>query len=83
MWKGTGFLLKKENNCISIKFWQLCEKWKDWYVTNMGNVHTFNLLVGRNILIFRKKKHLLGGLAVPRIYHLLTVHQQYINYLIL
>lgn len=60
MWKGTDFSFKKENNCVLLNSGNYVKSGKLWYVTNMGNVHTFNLLVGMKYVDLSTKKHLIG-----------------------
>ena len=60
MWKGTGFSFKKENNCIQLNSGNYVKSGKIWYVTNMGNVHTFNLLVGMKYVDLTTQEHLIG-----------------------
>lgn len=63
MWKGADFSYKKENNCIQLNSGNYVKSGKIWYVTNMGNVHTFNILVGLKYIDLSKGKHLIGSLA--------------------
>ena len=60
MWKGTDFSFKKENNCVLLNSGNYVKSGKLWYVTNMGNVHTFNLLVEMKYIDLSSKTHLLG-----------------------
>ena len=60
MWKGTDFSFKKENNCIHLNSGNYVKSGKLWYVTNMGNVHTFNLLVGMKYVDLTTQEHLIG-----------------------
>ncbi len=60
MWKGTDFSFKKNNNCVHLNSDNYVKSGKIWYVTNMGNVHTFNLLVGMKYIDLSTKKHLIG-----------------------
>ena len=59
-WKGTDFSFKKENNCIQLNSGNYVKSGKLWYVTNMGNVHTFNLLVGMKYVDLSTQEHLIG-----------------------
>ncbi len=60
MWKGMDFPFKRENNCIQLNSGNYVKSGKLWYVTNMGNVHTFNLLVGMKYIDLSKQEHMLG-----------------------
>ena len=60
MWKGTDFSFKRENNCIQLNSGNYVKSGTLWYVTNMGNVHTFNLLVGMKYVDLTTQEHLIG-----------------------
>lgn len=60
MWRGTDFSFKKENNCVYLNSGNYVKSGKIRYVTNMGNVHTFNLLVGMKYIDLSTKEHFLG-----------------------
>ena len=60
MWKGTDFSFKRENNCIQLNPGNYVKSGTLWYVTNMGNVHTFNLLVGMKYVDLSTQEHLIG-----------------------
>lgn len=60
IWKGTDFSYTKKNNCIQLNSGNYVKHGRVWYVTNMGNVHTFNLLVGMKFINLSNQNHLLG-----------------------
>ena len=60
MWKGTDFSFKKENNCVLLNSGNYVKSGKLWYVTNMGNVHTFNFLVEMKYVDLTTQEHLIG-----------------------
>ena len=61
MWKSTDFSFRKVNDCVQLNSGNYVKSGKIWYVTNMGNVHTFNLLVGMKYVDLSTKEHLLGS----------------------
>jgi hypothetical protein len=60
IWKANDFSFKKEGNCIRLNSGNYVKDGKVWYVTRLGNVRTFNLLVGMKYVDLSTKKHWLG-----------------------
>lgn len=60
VWKGADFSFKKKNNCIQLNSGNYVKSGTLWYVTKMGNVNTFNLLVGMKYVDLSIKDHQLG-----------------------
>lgn len=60
LWEGNDFSYKKELNCIHLNSGKYVKNGKIWYTTQLGNVHTFNILVGMKYIDLSKQDHLLG-----------------------
>lgn len=64
-WKIEDFKYKKEGSlCIRLHSGNYVKNGKIQYVTRMGNVYTFQLLVGMKYIDLGKTKHLLGYLEL-------------------
>ena len=61
IWKGIDFSFQRINNCILLNSGNYVKNGKIWYITKMGNVHTFNLLVGMKYVDLSTRNHLLGS----------------------
>ena len=60
IWKGSDFSYQKKDNCILFNSGNFVKSGTLWYITNIGNVSTFNFLVEMKYINLSEKKHLLG-----------------------
>lgn len=60
LWKVKDFSYEKAGDCIRLNSGNYVKNGKIQYVTQMGNVVTFNLLVGMKYIDLSTQEHLLG-----------------------
>lgn len=59
-WKSPNIFVKKKKNCILLNSGNLVKSNRIQYVTQIGNVFTFNLLVGMKYIDLSTQEHLIG-----------------------
>lgn len=60
IWKGNDFPYEKDCSCIKLNSGNYVKNGKIQHITQMGNVQTFNLLVGMKYIDLSTQEHLLG-----------------------